>query len=83
MPELSATDLRPGGSGVRAQALSLEGKLIDDFAFAYTEGMVHVCNVPSPAATASLAIAGHIVDTIAMDARYRLPAAASARMVSQ
>lgn len=83
MPELTASDLRAGGSGVRAQALSVEGKLIDDFAFAYTEGMVHVCNVPSPAATASLAIASHIVDTIAMDARLRLPTAAPARMVSQ
>jgi hypothetical protein len=38
--------------------------LIDDFRFAYTDGIVHVCNVPSPAATASLAIGKHIVDTI-------------------
>ncbi|MBB6142894.1 L-2-hydroxyglutarate oxidase LhgO [Silvibacterium bohemicum] len=64
MPELSAEDLVPGGSGVRAQALGIDGKLIDDFHFAYTEGIVHVCNVPSPAATASLAIGKHIVDTI-------------------
>lgn len=64
MPELSADDLAPGGSGVRAQALSWQGKLLDDFHFAYTEGVVHVCNVPSPAATASLAIASYIVDTI-------------------
>jgi L-2-hydroxyglutarate oxidase LhgO len=64
MPELRAEDLVPGGSGVRAQALGIDGKLIDDFHFAYTEGIVHVCNVPSPAATASLAIGKHIVDTI-------------------
>lgn len=64
MPELSADDLAPGGSGVRAQALSRQGKLLDDFHFAYTDGVVHVCNVPSPAATASLAIAAHIVDVI-------------------
>jgi L-2-hydroxyglutarate oxidase len=64
MPELSVDDLVPGGSGVRAQALNIRGKLIDDFHIAYTEGMVHVCNVPSPAATASLAIARHIVDTL-------------------
>jgi L-2-hydroxyglutarate oxidase len=64
MPELEPNDLAPGGSGVRAQALDNHGKLMDDFHFVYTEGMVHVCNVPSPAATASLAIGKHIVDTV-------------------
>ena len=64
LPELTADDLVPGGSGVRAQALGHDGKLIDDFLFAYTEGVLHVCNVPSPAATASLAIGRHIVDTV-------------------
>ena len=64
MPELTAADLVPGGSGVRAQALGIQGRLIDDFYFVYTEGMVHVCNVPSPAATASLAIGRYIVDTV-------------------
>jgi L-2-hydroxyglutarate oxidase len=63
MPDLSSDDLIPGGSGVRAQALDRNGKLIDDFYFAYTDGIVHVCNVPSPAATASLAIGKYIVDT--------------------
>jgi len=62
MPELSSDDLLPGGSGVRAQALGIDGKLIDDFHFVHTEGIVHVCNVPSPAATASLAIGKYIVD---------------------
>jgi L-2-hydroxyglutarate oxidase LhgO len=62
MPELSQEDLVPGASGVRAQALDNNGNLVDDFHFVYTDGMVHVCNVPSPAATASLAIAKHIVD---------------------
>src|SRR5262249_15280229 len=56
IPELSGDDLVPGGSGVRAQALDRQGKLLDDFHFVYTDGVVHVCNVPSPAATASLAI---------------------------
>ncbi len=65
MPQLETEDLVPGGSGVRAQALDINGKLIDDFYFVYTEGMVHVCNVPSPAATASLAIGKYIVDTVA------------------
>ncbi len=63
MPELAPEDLVPGVSGVRAQALDNKGKLIDDFHFVYTDGMVHVCNVPSPAATASLAIAKYIVNT--------------------
>ena len=64
IPELVEDDLIPGGSGVRAQAVGMDGKLIDDFHISYTEGMVHVSNVPSPAATASLAIARHIVDTV-------------------
>lgn len=62
MPELTPEDLVPGPSGVRAQALDINGKLVDDFHFVHTEGMVHVCNVPSPAATASLAIGKYIVD---------------------
>ncbi len=64
VPDITASDLVPGGSGVRAQALDRSGKLVDDFYFVYTEGMVHVCNVPSPAATASLAIGRYIVDTV-------------------
>ena len=64
MPDLESEDLLPAASGVRAQALGIDGKLIDDFEFAHTDGMVHVCNVPSPAATASLAIAKHIVNTV-------------------
>jgi L-2-hydroxyglutarate oxidase len=83
MPALNEADLRPGGSGVRAQALSRDGKLIDDFAFAYTEGMVHVCNVPSPAATASLAIASHIVDTIVGDGRYCIAGVCSEGLIAE
>jgi L-2-hydroxyglutarate oxidase LhgO len=64
LPELNSEDLVPGGSGVRAQALNRDGKLIDDFHVVFSPGMVHVCNVPSPAATASLAIAKYIVDNI-------------------
>jgi L-2-hydroxyglutarate oxidase LhgO len=63
MPELEAGDLIPGGSGVRAQALDAHGNLMDDFHFVHADGMVLVCNVPSPAATASLAIGKYIVDT--------------------
>jgi L-2-hydroxyglutarate oxidase LhgO len=64
VPELTSEDVVVGGSGVRAQALDIRGKLIDDFHFVYADGMVHVCNVPSPAATASLAIGSYIVDTV-------------------
>lgn len=64
MPELTAADLAPGGSGVRAQALDVHGKLLDDFHFVHTNGVMHVCNVPSPAATASLAISKYIVDML-------------------
>ena len=65
-PELREEDLRPGGSGVRAQALDRAGNLLDDFCIVRTEHAIHVLNVPSPAATASLAIARHIVDLIAI-----------------
>jgi len=68
VPELTSDDLKPGGSGVRAQALDLNGKLVDDFHFVYNDGIVHVSNVPSPAATASLAIARHIVDMVVQHA---------------
>lgn len=64
MPGITEDDLVPGMSGVRAQALDVHGKLLDDFYFAYTDGMVHVCNVPSPAATASLAIGRYIVQML-------------------
>ncbi|MBN1422856.1 MAG: L-2-hydroxyglutarate oxidase [Planctomycetes bacterium] len=56
MPVITSADLAPGGSGVRAQALDRRGKLVDDFHIVEGEGMVHVLNAPSPAATASIAI---------------------------
>jgi L-2-hydroxyglutarate oxidase len=76
VPEITAADLMPGGSGVRAQALGINGKLIDDFHFVYTKGVVHVCNVPSPAATASLAIAKHVVNRVLEYDQSWLPALA-------
>jgi L-2-hydroxyglutarate oxidase len=60
IPEVTAGDLIPGGVGVRAQALARDGALVDDFAIAEAERMVHVLNAPSPAATASLAIGEEI-----------------------
>jgi L-2-hydroxyglutarate oxidase LhgO len=62
LPEISSADLVPGGSGVRAQALRRDGSLVDDFQFVRTGNMLHVCNVPSPAATASLPIGRTIVE---------------------
>jgi len=62
MPEIRANDLIPAGSGVRAQALKRDGSLVDDFQFARSDRMLHVLNVPSPAATASLEIGRTIVD---------------------
>lgn len=61
VPAVSRSDLEPGGAGVRAQALGRDGSLLDDFAIQQTERMIHLLNAPSPAATSSLAIAGHIV----------------------
>jgi len=63
VPEVRGDDLVPGGSGVRAQALKRDGALVDDFQFVPSGKMLHVLNVPSPAATASLMIARTIVDT--------------------
>ena len=65
VPEIQEADLAPGGSGVRAQALQKNGALVDDFEFACREKILHVFNVPSPAATASLPIGRAIVDMAA------------------
>ena len=62
MPKLVSSDLTPGHTGVRNQALRADGTLMDDFYFVFGEGIVHVVNVPSPAATASLEVAREIVD---------------------
>ena len=67
VPEVQAQDLIPGGSGVRAQALTREGILVDDFQFVPSNRMLHVLNVPSPAATASLVIGKMIVDAANLD----------------
>ena len=63
LPEVREEDLVPGGSGVRAQALTRDGTLVDDFQVVQSGKILHVLNVPSPAATASLMIGRTIVDT--------------------
>jgi L-2-hydroxyglutarate oxidase len=61
LPDLTQGDIEPAGSGVRAQALSADGALVDDFLIVSDGRMIHVCNVPSPAATASLVIGRQII----------------------
>lgn len=61
IPEVCANDLAPGGAGVRAQAITHDGKFVDDFVIEETEGVVNVLNSPSPAATSSLSLAEFIV----------------------
>ncbi len=56
VPEIRYEDIVPSGAGVRAQAVDSRGRLLDDFHIVEAEGMVHVLNAPSPAATASISI---------------------------
>jgi (S)-2-hydroxyglutarate dehydrogenase len=65
LPDVTEADLVPSGSGVRAQVLRADGSLVDDFLFVPDQNMLHVVNVPSPAATASLPISRTIVDMAA------------------
>jgi len=73
IPEVTEDDLVPTHSGVRAQALMADGKLVDDFLIVKGKNSIHVCNAPSPAATASLEIGRFIAN--------QLPRVMSARQV--
>jgi (S)-2-hydroxyglutarate dehydrogenase len=64
VPNLKMEDITIGKSGVRAQALDTKGNLIDDFLIKKTKNSLHIINAPSPAATASLAIADEVVNRI-------------------
>lgn len=64
IPEVQSEDLIPSEAGVRAQALNPDGSLIDDFLIKYHERTIHVCNAPSPAATASFEIGDDIADYV-------------------
>lgn len=64
MPEITQDNLISGGAGVRAQACDKNGGLIDDFLILEGEGVVNVCNAPSPAATSSLSIGQTIADLV-------------------
>ena len=61
LPEIASSDLIADGSGVRATAVARDGSLVDDFQFVCSHNMLHVWNVVSPAATASLPIGREIV----------------------
>jgi L-2-hydroxyglutarate oxidase len=65
VPEIQSDHLVKGTAGVRAQAMNPSGGLLQDFCLVRRDNALHVLNAPSPAATASLAIADHIVGEIA------------------
>jgi L-2-hydroxyglutarate oxidase len=73
IPSIRSSDLKPGRAGVRAQAVTRDGNILDDFMIDRSERAIHVLNAPSPAATASLAIAGQIVDQLSAHADAHHP----------
>jgi L-2-hydroxyglutarate oxidase len=62
LPELGLDDIKPGGVGIRAQAMDNRGNLLDDFAIIEAQNAIHVLNAPSPAATASITIGEAIAE---------------------
>jgi len=64
VPEIQISDLVHGGAGVRAQALSPSGELLQDFHFVRQPHALHVLNAPSPAATAALSIADEVINMV-------------------
>ncbi|MGD0813173.1 MAG: L-2-hydroxyglutarate oxidase [Verrucomicrobiota bacterium] len=67
VPEIRIEDLGHGGAGVRAQAMSPDGELLQDFCLVRRSRALHVLNAPSPGATASLAIGSEIARLVAED----------------
>jgi len=65
VPEVQPEDLEPAGAGIRAQAMTPDGRLVEDFAFLTRRRAVHVLNAPSPAATACLAIGEEVAAQLA------------------
>ena len=64
VPDIREDDLDTGGAGVRAQAMTADGKMVEDFHFEQQRGILHVVNAPSPAATAALAIGSKIAERV-------------------
>jgi L-2-hydroxyglutarate oxidase len=71
VPALTPEDLVPAPAGVRAQAVAPDGSLVDDFLVEHDDGVVHVLNAPSPAATAALEIARHVEGLLPLGDRAR------------
>ncbi len=65
-PIITLDDLKPYPAGIRAQAITPDGDLIDDFLFVKTQRALVVCNAPSPAATSAIPIGEHIIDQLEM-----------------
>ena len=65
VPEIQAEDLEPAPSGIRAQTMTKDGSLIDDFLFVDGPRSVHVLNAPSPAATCSIEIGKAVAERVA------------------
>lgn len=65
VPAVEESHLGTGGAGVRAQAIAVDGTMVQDFEIVHTEDAMHVVNAPSPGATASLAIAEHLLTQMA------------------
>lgn len=64
VPTIESSDLVPTAAGVRAQAMRSDGSLVDDFFIIHGKKSIHVCNAPSPAATASIEIGKEIVEKV-------------------
>ena len=64
VPELEDKDMCPGGLGVRAQIVTSDGSMVDDFLIVEAPNAINVLNAPSPAATASIAIGRHIANIV-------------------
>ena len=62
IPEIQSNDIEAAPAGIRAQAINAKGELVDDFMIERSGNSIHVCNAPSPAATAALNVGQTIVD---------------------
>jgi L-2-hydroxyglutarate oxidase len=72
IPDVQKADLVPSHAGVRAQALTPQGKMVDDFLIVPGDRSMHVCNAPSPAATASIPIGREIASQVPEPVRTQL-----------
>ena len=64
VPCIKSDDICKGNAGVRAQAVNLDGSMVDDFLIKNNKNIINICNAPSPAATSCFAIAEHVYDLL-------------------